>query len=153
MYNQVMRDYFKTAALVSTLAMVMSQEAQGAKKRQPVKCPPDGYSETGDASWYQKGPGLSATTASGEHFDDKALTAAHNTLPLNSTVRVTNLTNNASVEVVVKDRGPHSHQRIIDVTKSAAKKLKFVAQGTAAVRLDLVSCPRQTRRPGPGRNH
>lgn len=153
-YSPVMRDFFKTAALASTMAYIMAQEAHaGNKQHSGVPCPPEGYSQTGDASWYQRGAGVGSTTASGAHFDDQSLTAAHNTLPLNSKLKVTNLDNHQSVEVVVKDRGPHSHHRIIDVTRSAAKKLKFVAEGTAAVRIDLVSCPRprHTKKPGPTR--
>src|SRR5687768_16367031 len=62
-------------------------------------------SETGVASWY--GPGFHGqATASGEPYDQNAMTAAHRTLPLGTRVRVTNLDNRRTVQVRVNDRGP-----------------------------------------------
>ena len=70
------------------------------------------------------------------------LTAAHPTLPLGSWVRVTNLRNGRTVVVRVNDRGPIVPGRIIDLSYTAARVLKFNAQGLQQVRLDLV--PPQT---------
>ena len=59
---------------------------------------------------------------SGEKYDRNALTAAHRTLPLGTTVRVTNLKNNKSVVVRINDRGPHGPKSdIIDLSGRAAK--------------------------------
>jgi rare lipoprotein A len=69
------------------------------------------------------------------------LTAAHPKLPLGTLVRVTNLGNHRSVVVRINDRGPVVPGRIIDVSYSAAKALKFQARGVQRVRLDLVSTP------------
>jgi rare lipoprotein A len=66
------------------------------------------------------------------------LTAAHPTLPLGTLVRVTNLRNRRAVVVRINDRGPVVPGRIIDVSYSAAKVLKFEAQGVQRVRLDVV---------------
>lgn len=59
-------------------------------------------------------------TASGERYDSYKLTAAHRTLPLNSTIMVTNLNNGKHVQVRVNDRGPHIKGRILDMSNKAA---------------------------------
>lgn len=95
------------------------------------------YRETGVASWYgRKFHGNS--TANGETYDMYAMTAAHRTLPLPSYVRVTNLSNGRSVIVRVNDRGPFMKNRLIDLSWTAAKKLGFIEQGHARVRVELV---------------
>ncbi|MBB4265818.1 septal ring lytic transglycosylase RlpA family protein [Roseospira visakhapatnamensis] len=96
-----------------------------------------GYDEEGMASWY--GPGFHGkSTANGERFDQNALTAAHPTLPMPSMVRVTNMANGRSVNLRVNDRGPFSHNRIIDVSKRAAEMLGFRRRGTARVRVTIL---------------
>jgi len=67
------------------------------------------------------------------------LTAAHPSLPLGTLVRVTNLRNRRAVVVRINDRGPIVPGRIIDVSYSAAKVLKFQTQGIQRVRLDVVA--------------
>ena len=79
-----------------------------------------------------------ATTASGERYDERALTAAHRTLPFGTRVRVTNLRNGRSVIVRIDDRGPFVHGRILDVSLRAARELGFVTGGTARVRVKVV---------------
>ncbi len=96
-----------------------------------------GYSQSGIASWY--GPGFHGKkTASGEVYDMHALTAAHSTLPLNTLVHVTNLTNRKSVFVRVNDRGPFVGERVIDLSFCAAKKLDMVKPGTAPIRFTVI---------------
>jgi rare lipoprotein A len=80
-----------------------------------------------------------ATTASGESYDGRALTAAHPTLPFGTRVRVTNLRNDRSVVVTINDRGPFARGRIIDLSLRAARELGFVRDGTARVRVQVVS--------------
>ena len=75
-------------------------------------------------------------TASGERFNPKALTAAHRTLPLGSTLKVTNKKNGKSVIVRVNDRGPFVKKRLIDLSLGAAQKISMVAAGHAAVRIE-----------------
>ncbi len=95
------------------------------------------YDETGLASWY--GPDFHGKkTANGDTFDANSLTAAHNTLPLPSMVRVTNLENNKTVVLMVNDRGPFSKGRVIDVSKRAAEILGFKDKGTAKVRVQFL---------------
>ena len=75
-------------------------------------------------------------TASGTQFDQADLTAAHPSLPFGSKIKVTNLANGKSAEVVITDRGPSSGDRIIDLSQAAAKALEMIDSGTANVRLE-----------------
>ena len=93
--------------------------------------------EVGTGSWY--GPGFNGKlTANGETFDQNKLTAAHPTLPLPSTVAITNLANNRSLVVRVNDRGPYIEGRIIDVSRRAARILGFEKEGLARLRLRVL---------------
>lgn len=93
--------------------------------------------QTGKASFYaDKFEGT--PTASGEKYRHNKFTAAHKTLPFGTRVKVTNLGNNESVEVIINDRGPYVENRILDLSKSAAEKLGFVSQGLAEIRLEVV---------------
>ncbi len=95
------------------------------------------YDETGIASWY--GADFHGkTTANGETYDMNALTAAHKTLPMPSSVRVTNLENGRSMVLRVNDRGPFVHGRIIDVSRRASQLLGFHKQGIAKVRVSVL---------------
>ena len=78
-------------------------------------------------------------TASGETFDNDALTGAHRTLPFGSLVRVTNTSNGDSVVVRINDRGPFTRGRLIDVSRAAAERLGMVASGHGRVQLALVN--------------
>ena len=96
--------------------------------------------ETGMASYYaHKFHGR--TTASGEVYDENALTAAHRRLPFGTRVRVTNLENDRSVTLRVNDRGPFVEGRIIDVSYRAAEDLDFIQAGLARVQVEVVSTP------------
>ena len=77
-------------------------------------------------------------TASGEAFDNNAMTAAHRTLPFGSLVRVTNPATGASVMVRINDRGPFTKGREIDVSRAAAEELGLIARGHATVELALI---------------
>jgi peptidoglycan lytic transglycosylase len=90
--------------------------------------------QVGDASFYD-GSFNGRTTASGDTYDERRLTAAHPTLALGTRVRVTNLENEKSVVVVVNDRGPYVAGRIIDLSRRAARLLGFIQDGTTRVRL------------------
>jgi rare lipoprotein A len=93
------------------------------------------FDQVGTASWY--GPGLRGRrTANGDVLDPNALTAAHRSLPLDSRIRVTNLQNGKSVDVVVNDRGPFHGGRVIDLSVKAAQRLDMTAAGTARVRIE-----------------
>lgn len=93
--------------------------------------------QTGKASFYaDKFEG--SPTASGEKYKHAKLTAAHKTLPFGTKVRVTNIANNQSIDVVVNDRGPYVDGRVIDLSKSAAEKLGFINQGLADVKIEVL---------------
>lgn len=77
-------------------------------------------------------------TANGEVFDNSGMTAAHNTLPLGSYVKVTNLRNGRSVIVKITDRLHRNNKRIIDLTKTAARQLGFLARGLTKVKVEEV---------------
>lgn len=77
-------------------------------------------------------------TASGEVFSNTGMTAAHNTLPLGTYVKVTNLRNGRSVIVRITDRLHRENTRIIDLTKHAARKLGFLTRGLTKVRIETV---------------
>lgn len=78
------------------------------------------------------------TTASGEPFDQQALTAAHPTLPFGTKVVVTREDNGREVEVLINDRGPYAKGRIIDLSKRAAKALGMLKRGTVPVEISYV---------------
>jgi rare lipoprotein A len=95
------------------------------------------YRAEGLASWY--GPKFHGKrTANGEIFDQYAVTAAHQTLPLPSKVRVTNLDNGRQLVVRVNDRGPFIGDRIIDLSRRSAQLLGVEKVGVAPVRLELL---------------
>lgn len=95
------------------------------------------YDEVGIASWY--GPTFHGKdSASGEVFDEMAMTAAHPTLPIPSLVRVTNLENGKQIVVRLNDRGPFVDDRIIDLSKAAGAALDLHGKGTAKVRVQYV---------------
>lgn len=79
-----------------------------------------------------------ATTASGEPFDQQALTAAHPSLPFGTKVLVTRPDTGQAVEVLINDRGPFIQGRIIDLSKRAAAKLGMIRRGTAPVMVTLL---------------
>jgi rare lipoprotein A len=96
------------------------------------------WRERGIASWYgRKFHGLK--TASGETYDMYGMTAAHPTLPIPSYARVTNLRTGQSVVVRVNDRGPFLHDRVIDLSWTAAARLGYVQAGIAEVEVELVT--------------
>ncbi|MGY8781313.1 MAG: septal ring lytic transglycosylase RlpA family protein [Fidelibacterota bacterium] len=77
-------------------------------------------------------------TANGEVYDMYGVTAAHKTLPLNTVARVTNLENNKSLILRINDRGPYVKGRILDCSYGAAKKLDFINNGTAKVKIEVI---------------
>jgi rare lipoprotein A len=93
--------------------------------------------QVGLASWYGN-QHQGRLTASGERFDERKLTAAHRTLPLDTKVKVTNLENGKSVEVKVNDRGPYVPGRVLDLSTQAAKALGMEKEGLALVRIEVV---------------
>lgn len=98
------------------------------------------YVQRGIASWYGD-PFHGRTTSAGETYDMYAMTAAHNTLPLPTYVRVTDLDTGNRVVVRVNDRGPFVEGRVIDLSYSAAVRLGIAERGTARVEVRALDPP------------
>ena len=96
--------------------------------------------ETGKASWYGT-PYHNRRSSNGQIYDMNQLTAAHLTLPLGSTVRVTNLKTGHSTIVRITDRGPFVKGRIVDLSLAAAKQADVWKAGVAPVRLEVLRTP------------
>lgn len=95
------------------------------------------FTQSGQGSYYaDKFAGR--PTASGAPYRPGQLTAAHNTLPFGTKLKVTNTRNGHSVKVVVNDRGPHAKGRIVDVSKRAARKLDIVDAGVAPIQIKVM---------------
>jgi rare lipoprotein A len=78
-------------------------------------------------------------TASGESYDQYAMTAAHPTLPMGTAVRVTNRRNQRSVIVRINDRGPNFGSRILDLSRAAAAELGMLRRGIAPIKLEVLA--------------
>ena len=98
---------------------------------------PVGYTEEGNASWYGN-PFHGHRSSNGETYDMYKLTAAHRTLPFDTMVRVTNLSNNKSTVVRITDRGPFVENRVIDLSLAAAREIESVGPGIVPVRLEVL---------------
>ncbi|OLU32456.1 hypothetical protein BVH03_07260 [Pseudomonas sp. PA15(2017)] len=118
----------------SILLIVFSLLLAGCSST-PYSGVPSDYRAEGKASYYGRAH-HGNRTASGERFDQNALTAAHRALPFGTQVKVTNLNNNRSVVVRINDRGPFARGRIIDVSRKAAEALDMIRSGVAPVRVE-----------------
>jgi len=112
---------------------------QGCATRRyhPVEPSWIGYSERGKASYYAMQFQF-RRTASGEHLNNFALTAAHKTVPFGAKVRVTNTRNGRQITVRINDRGPFVQGRIIDLTRTAFSKIADLGQGVVDVKIEVV---------------
>lgn len=116
-----------TSAFVAGCSLPIPWERLPAPSHGPV--------QEGVASWY--GPAFQGRrTASGEVYDQERLTAAHQTLPFGTRVRVTNLENGRHVVVRINDRGPFKKRRILDLSRAAAREIGMLGRGTARVRIE-----------------
>jgi rare lipoprotein A len=95
----------------------------------------------GYATWY--GAALAGhTTASGERFDPSKMTAAHRSLPFGTWVEVTRVDTGHTVRVRITDRGPFGHEeRIIDLSRAAAKELGIIKAGVTRVKVTILETP------------
>lgn len=96
-----------------------------------------GWRQTGIASWYGE-PFNGRTTAAGGTYDMDEISAAHQTIPFGTRIRVDNLDNGRSIELDVNDRGPFVRGRILDVSRAAAGVLGMIGPGTARVRITII---------------
>ncbi len=128
-----------TAAPAAAAAAPAPAAAKVEEKKAPVAAAAAAAGDvtTGKAAWYGK-KFNGRKTASGQRFNAGLLTAASNTLPFGTLVKVTNLKNKKSVTVRINDRGPKQADRIIDVTRAAAARLGMLKSGIADVELKVV---------------
>lgn len=129
---------------VMALAVVSARPATAPVSPTQPATAPVSPTQTGLASYY--GPGFHGEeTASGEIFNQNEMVAAHRTLPLGTVVRVTNLENGHRVVLRVIDRGPYGKNyrkgTIIDVSKGAARRLRFISDGLVKVKVEVLRTP------------
>ncbi|MBI3701571.1 MAG: septal ring lytic transglycosylase RlpA family protein [Afipia sp.] len=97
-------------------------DANPAKDAREAKASADSsQSFSGVASFYGKNDEPGGETASGQKFDEDAMTAAHRTLPFGTRLKVTHA--GKSVVVTVNDRGPFVEGRVLDLSKGAASAI------------------------------
>ncbi len=122
-------------AAAIALAGLLAASPTGQGSQFPDTVPE--WVQQGRVSWY--GPGFHGRrTANGEVFDTHDLTMAHRSLPMGTTVRVTNLENGRSVVLRVNDRGPYVRGRVADLSHAAAERLGFVDAGVVPARIELL---------------
>ena len=78
-------------------------------------------------------------TSTGETYDHRLRTAASKDFPYGTILEVTNIVSGEKVEVKVNDCGPHSPDRIIDLSRAAAAKIGVIQAGIAVVQLRVIS--------------
>jgi rare lipoprotein A len=94
-----------------------------------------GHTFSGIASFYGNESG--SKTASGQRFDQNAMTAAHRTLPFGTKLKVTH--GGRSVVVTINDRGPFIRGRVLDLSTGAARAIGLTASGVGHVVAEVVS--------------
>jgi rare lipoprotein A len=99
--------------------------------------------EYGTASFYHD-KFIGRQTANGELFSQKKLTAAHNSLPLGTYIKVTNLHNDKSVIVKVNDRLHRYNPRLVDLSGAAATELGIKADSLIRVKVEVIKKPTKT---------
>ncbi|TPG63093.1 septal ring lytic transglycosylase RlpA family protein [Hymenobacter nivis] len=119
----------RRAALAGALAAGLLAAGCGSSR--------PGFTQTGQGSYYAN-KFRGRPTASGAPYRPSKMTAAHNTLPFGTRIRVTNVRNGRSVKVTVNDRGPHVAGRIVDVSGKAARRLDLVRAGVVPVKLEVI---------------
>jgi rare lipoprotein A len=85
-------------------------------------------------------------TYTDEIFCQDSLTAASNTLPMHTWVRVTNLRNKQTVIVQINDKMHPRNRRLIDLSRAAAEKLGFAGRGLTRVRVDVLGMKKPTNK-------
>lgn len=116
--------------LLSVALILGTTTLANAKENKP-------FVQQGKASWY--GPGFHGrTTANGERYNMNGLTAAHRYLPFGTKLRVTCNQTGKSVIVRVNDRGPFHGNRVLDLSKGAAKQLGIVQRGVGSVKIEKI---------------
>ena len=136
--------FLGSAGLAPPLAAAMERPAASRAKPPAAQARP----QRGRASYYA--PKFTGRRmANGDRFDPNGRNAAHRTLPLGTTAKVTNLENGRTAEVTVADRGPYAGGRIMDVSPKTAELLDMKKDGTAPVAVQPIRVPEQDERAVP----
>jgi rare lipoprotein A len=121
-----------------------SVSAQDSTKLSDTKKGKEAAIQYGVASYYSNNF-QGKKTSSGELFSQKKLTAAHNSLPLGTYIRVTNLKNGKTVVAKVNDRLHHRNKRLVDLSYAGAQKLGYVKSGLTRVKVEVLGKKPQLR--------
>jgi rare lipoprotein A len=122
--------------IMVTLSFLLSHDSLSQKKVNYRKVAVSD-STVGFASFYAD-KFIGRKMANGQIFSQKKMTCAHNTFPIGTLIRVTNLSNRLTVEVRVTDRLHHRNPRLVDLTTSAAKKIKLDRKGVTKVLVERI---------------
>jgi rare lipoprotein A len=129
--------HFKFLLLMLIFTPVINASAGGYKNISQKETKKRSVILYGQASFYAaKFQGR--RTASGDVFNHSKYTAACNSLPLGTLVKVTNLKNGRSIEVKINDRLHAKTTRLLDLTKAGAEKLGFVKAGLTRVKIEVI---------------
>ncbi len=120
--------------------------AYGCASSAPTSAPAIPATMQGVASWYGE-EFAGRTTANGEIFDPRSLTAAHRTLPFGTVLDIKNVKTAQTVRVRVNDRGPYIGGRVIDLSYAAAQKIGLVEPGIGEVQITVVKIGSGDREP------
>ncbi|MGY4676871.1 septal ring lytic transglycosylase RlpA family protein [Pasteurella sp. P03HT] len=121
---------------------------RGVRHRTQTTYEARNYSDEGFASFYHR-KFHGKRTSNGEMYNENLYTAAHRSLPMNAYVLVTNLRNNRKVVVRINDRGPFIKNRIIDLSRAAAREIGLIGSGVSKVRVEVFSVDQHGKISGP----
>ena len=130
-FNKAILSY---CLIITIMALPIVSPAQGKVNYRNVA---QSDSAVGYASYYSN-KFIGKKTANGEIFSQNKLTCAHNTLPMGTLLKVTNLNNDKSVVVRVNDRLAKRNPRLVDLSRAAAKILDFNGGGVIRVRVEVL---------------
>ena len=121
----------KAGILIVAFIFCFAGHARSQKNKEPEKV------TTGRASYYAK-KFQGRKTANGEEFNNYDYTAAHRKLPFHTYLNVINKNNNFNIIVRVNDRGPYSHNRLIDLSEAAARRIGAYQAGLVPIKMSLM---------------
>ena len=121
--------------LIQGVSAIHAQTADSIRDANKKRITPN--VETGVASYYHR-KFQGRPTASGEKYDTLKMTAAHNSLPFGTRIKVTNIRNKRSVIVRVNDRLHHRNKRLVDLSLAGARKLGYVGRGLTKVKVEVL---------------
>ncbi len=137
-YLDIIMKTWKNVVVVILLAILPLLHGCTSDKSYQAHPELTGHSESGKASYYAMKFQF-RKTASGERFNNYAMTAAHKTLAFGTKVLVTSINTGKSVTVTINDRGPFVKGRIIDLTRAAFSEIEDIDRGIAEVKIEVLN--------------